>query len=91
MIKMASSIKRVKRLLNNEKKIEKRNVIEIDTVLELLNDMEQDQINYKYHLKRLKKLNEERYKKEQEISDYAKVLAFDSAIMFFESDIEGVE
>lgn len=84
-----NSIKRMKRLLNNEKKIEKRNVIEIDTVLELLDDMEQDQINYKYHLKRLKKMNEEDYKKEQNITSYVKALAFDSAIMFFESDIEG--
>lgn len=88
---MASSIKRVKKLLKNEKKIEKRNVIEIDKVLELLDELEQDQINYKYHLKRLKEINEERYKQHQEISDYVKVLAFDSAILFFESDIEGVE
>lgn len=82
------TVERIINILENTKRIEKTETVEIDKVIEMLNDLKQKQINYKNHLSRLLELANERYEKNEDITDFVRTLTFSNAIEFFEDDIE---
>lgn len=82
------SVDKIIKILENTKRIEQTETVEIKVVIEMLNDLKQNQINYKNHLLML--LNETKisYAETKDLSDFAKVLAYDNALEFFKCDIE---
>lgn len=82
------SVERIIKILENTKRIEKTEFVEIDKVIEMLNDLKQNQINYKNHLKML--LNETKisYVETKDLADFAKTLSYENALEFFKCDIE---
>ena len=82
------TVERIINILENTKRIEKTELVEIDKVIEMLNDLKQNQINYKNHLLML--LNETKisYAETKDLADFAKTLAYDNALEFFKCDIE---
>ena len=82
------TVERIINILENTKRIEKTETVEIDKVIDMLNDLKQNQINYKNHLSRLIKLAKMRYEETNDITDYVKTLAYTNAKEFFENDIE---
>jgi len=82
------TVERIIKILENTKRIEKTELVEIDKVIEMLNDLKQNQINYKNHLLML--LNETKisYAETKDLADFAKTLAYDNALEFFKCDIE---
>lgn len=82
------TVERIINILENTKKIEKTNSVEIDKVIEMLNDLKQKQVNYKNHLLQLLKRTKLTYEETNDITDYTKILAYTNAIEFFEDDIE---
>jgi hypothetical protein len=82
------TIERIINILENTKRIEKTELVEIGKVIEMLNELKQKQNNYKNHLERLIDKNLEDYDENKKITDYARMLAFTTAKEFFENDIE---
>ena len=82
------TVERIINILENTKRIEKTDSVEIDKVIEMLNDLKQKQINYKNHLLNLLKRTKLTYEETNDITDYTKILAYTNAIEFFEDDIE---
>lgn len=82
------TVERIINILENTKRIEKTDSVEIDKIIDMLNDLKQNQINYKAHLELLIKKNKEDYEENKIITDYARILAFTTAKEFFENDIE---
>jgi hypothetical protein len=82
------TVDKIIKLLENTKRIEKTELVEIDKVIEMLNDLKRKQINYKNHLERLIAKNKKDYEENKVITDYARILAFTTAKDFFENDIE---
>lgn len=82
------TVERIINILENTKRIEKTETVEIDKVIEMLNDLKQKQTNYKAHLELLITKNKKDYEENKIITDYARILAFTTAKEFFESDIE---
>ena len=82
------TVERIINILENTKRIEKTDSVEIDKVIEMLNDLKQNQINYKNHLERLIATSKQDYEENKVITDYARILAFTTAKDFFEYDIE---
>jgi hypothetical protein len=82
------TVDKIIKLLENTKRIEKTELVEIDKVIEMLNDLKRKQINYKNHLERLIAKNKKDYEENKVITDYARILAFTTAKDFFEYDIE---
>ena len=82
------TVDKIIKLLENTKKVEQTELVEIDKVIEMLNDLKQNQINYKNHLLML--LNETKisYAETKDLSDFTKTLAYDNALEFFKCDIE---
>lgn len=82
------SVDKIIKILENTKRIEQTETVEIKVVIEMLNDLKQNQINYKNHLLML--LNETKisYAETKDLSNFAKVLAYDNALEFFKCDIE---
>lgn len=82
------TVERIINILENTKRLEKTDLVEIDKVIEMLNDLKQKQINYKNHLLNLLKRTKLTYEETNDITDYVKTLAYTNAIEFFEDDIE---
>lgn len=82
------TIDKVIRILENTKRNEKTETVGIDEMIEMLNDLKQNQINYKNHLERLITLAKQRYEETEDITDYVRILTFSNAIEFFKDDIE---
>lgn len=82
------SVERIIKILENTKRIEKTDLVEIDKVIEMLNDLKQNQNNYKNHLLML--LNETKisYAETKDLADFAKTLSYENALEFFKCDIE---
>lgn len=82
------SVDKIIKILENTKKIEKTETVEIDKVIEMLNDLKQNQINYKNHLLLLLNETKMRYVETKDLSDYTKTLSYENALEFFKCDIE---
>lgn len=82
------SVDKIIRILENTKRIEKTETVEIGKVIEMLNNLKQNQINYKNHLLNLLKRTKLTYEETNDITDYTKILAYTNALEFFENDIE---
>ena len=82
------TVDKIINILENTKRIEKTETVEIDKIIEMLNDLKQKQINYKNHLLNLLKRTKLTYEETNDITDYAKILSYTNAIEFFEDDIE---
>lgn len=82
------TVERIINILENTKRIEKAETVEIDKVIEMLNDLKQNQINYKNHLLNLLKEVQISYAKTDDITDYVKILTYENALEFFKCDIE---
>lgn len=82
------SVEKIINILENTKRIEKTETVEIDKVIEMLNELKQKQVNYKNHLLQLLKRTKLIYEETNDLTDYTKILAYTNAIEFFEDDIE---
>lgn len=82
------SVDKIIKLLENTKKVEQTETVEIKKVIEMLNDLKQNQINYKNHLLMLLSETKISYAETKDLSDFAKTLAYDNALEFFKCDIE---
>ena len=82
------TVERIINILENTKRIEKTDSVEIDKVIDMLNDLKQKQINYKNHLLNLLKRTQISYARTDDISDFAKILAYENTLEFFKDDIE---
>ena len=71
------TVERIINILENTKRIEKTDSVEIDKVIDMLDDLKQNQINYKNHLLNLLKRTQISYAKTDDISDFAKILAYE--------------
>ena len=82
------TVERIINILENTKRIEKTETVEIDKVIDMLDDLKQKQINYKNHLLNLLKRTQISYARTDDISDFAKILAYENTLEFFKDDIE---
>lgn len=82
------TVDKIIKILENTKRIEKTETVDIKNVIDMLNDLKQKQINYKNHLSSLLKLANERYEKSENITDFVRTLTLSNAIEYFENDIE---
>lgn len=82
------TVDKIINILENTKRIEQDDSVEIDKMIDMLNDLKQNQINYINHILNLLKRTQMSYEKTNDITDYTKILAYTNAIEFFENDIE---
>lgn len=82
------TVDKIINILENTKRIDKTETVEIKYVIDMLNDLKQKQINYKNHLLNLLKRTKSTYEETNDLTDYTKILAYTNAIEFFKCDIE---
>ena len=82
------TVEKIINILENTKRIEKTETVKIEDIILMLKEVKQRQTYLKDSLLGFIKQTKENYEKNNDITDYARLLAFTTAKDFFESYIE---